>query len=173
MSFINIDADKCRRDGICVAECPAKIIKMIKGVPFTAPSAESACIKCGHCVAVCPEGALSLFNLSPEECHPVNPDLHLSTDQAGHFLRSRRSIRSYKKKPLGRDKIEQAISIASCAPSGSNKQPVRWNIIYEKEQVSHIGSLVVDWMRHTIQSDPETASKLFLNVLVNSWDKGN
>ena len=33
MGNICIDENKCLRDGICVAECPAKIFAMTKGEP--------------------------------------------------------------------------------------------------------------------------------------------
>ncbi len=29
MSLISVDTEKCKRDGICVETCPAKILKLI------------------------------------------------------------------------------------------------------------------------------------------------
>jgi ferredoxin len=36
---------------------------------------ESLCIDCGHCVAVCPTGAMGQRSMGPEDCGPI--DIHL------------------------------------------------------------------------------------------------
>ena len=50
MSLFTIDQKECRRDGLCVAECPAKIIEIIgkEGFPTPVAGAEDLCINCGH-----------------------------------------------------------------------------------------------------------------------------
>ena len=59
MSLFEVDQDKCNRDGICAAECPLKIIDMKStGIPAPVNGADALCINCGHCVAVCPTGAI-------------------------------------------------------------------------------------------------------------------
>ena len=61
MGLLAVDENKCKKDGICVAECPMAIIKLKdgQGLPQMVPGGEPFCITCGHCVAVCPHGALS------------------------------------------------------------------------------------------------------------------
>jgi len=61
MSLFTIDEKKCKKDGICVAECPLKIIEMKDGTSMPTPTADAdeRCVKCGHCVAVCPHGAFT------------------------------------------------------------------------------------------------------------------
>ena len=79
MSHFIIDQDKCKRDGICAAECPMRIIEFkADHVPTPVENAEELCIHCGHCVAICPHGAFSLADMKPEECPPVKNDLALS-----------------------------------------------------------------------------------------------
>ena len=76
MALFVVDEKKCKRDGICAAECPTKIISFKDGDPAPSPvkGAEATCINCGHCVAVCPHGALSLEKMPLESCPPVNKD---------------------------------------------------------------------------------------------------
>jgi len=69
----------------------------------------------------------NLETISPKVCLPIQKDLILKPGQAEHFLRSRRSIRVYKKQPGPKDLFEKALSIACCPPTGSNKQPVKRN----------------------------------------------
>jgi len=83
MSIFKIDEEKCDNDGICAMECPTHIIKMTKQGPVPVEGAQEFCIQCGHCVAVCPKGAISLEFLSPDQCMPIEKDLLLNADQTG------------------------------------------------------------------------------------------
>lgn len=174
MALFTVDPDKCNRDGICVAECPIKIIELKdkNSVPMPVPGADDLCINCGHCVAVCPEAALSLKRMSPDQCAPVKKEWLLDADQAEHFLRHRRSIRTYKKQAVDRDVLSRLIGIASYAPSGHNTQPVRWHVIYDADELHRQTGMVVDWMRYMIKEQPDMAAKMHLELVVNAWDFG-
>lgn len=172
MSFLTIDLEKCNKDGICAAECPMKIIQMADKVPAAVNGAAELCIRCGHCVAVCPTAALSLDTLSPEQCLPVNKDMLLNGEQAEHFLRYRRSIRNYKEKPVDKETLSELIRIASHAPTGHNSQPVFWQVIYEREDVKRLSGMVIDWMKFMIKEQPKIAAMLHLDLVVAGWEFG-
>lgn len=174
MPLFTVDPDKCNRDGICVAECPIKIIELKDGQPVPVPvaGADELCINCGHCVAVCPSAALSHRSMTPEQCLIVKKDQLPDADQAEHFLRSRRSIRTYKKEAVGRNTLSRLIEIASYAPSGHNTQPVRWHVIYDSDELCRQTGMVVDWMRYMIREQPEIASKMHMEMVVGAWEFG-
>jgi len=174
MPLFTVDPDKCNRDGICVAECPIKIIELKdkNSVPVPVAGADELCINCGHCVAVCPTAALSLKRMPPDQCPPVKKEWLLNADQAEHFLRHRRSIRTYKKQAVDREMLSRLIKIASYAPSGHNTQPVCWHVIYDKDELHRQTGMVVDWMRYMIKEQPEMAAKMHLELVVGAWDFG-
>jgi len=95
MAFLTIAETKCKQDGICAAGCPRRIIiqENDKSSPQVAQADETNCMACGHCVVVCPHGALSVAGVAIEDCPEIEKDLVMSWDQAEQFLRSRRSIR--------------------------------------------------------------------------------
>lgn len=172
MSLFTIDTEKCNKDGLCAMECPARIIEMGKEGPTPAQGAEEVCIQCGHCVAVCPKGAFSLEFLSPDQCMPIQKRLALDPDHVAHCLRSRRAIRQYKDRPVPEDLFEKAVAMACCAPTGSNRQPVKWLVINKKETVVKIGSHVIDWMGYLLKTHPDMARMLNMDTLVAQWEEG-
>jgi len=174
MTLFVVDEEKCIRDGICVETCPAGLIalKNHARVPVPLEGAEELCINCGHCVAVCPTGAISLSTMKPEECPPIKKGWLLSPEQAEHFLRSRRSIRTYTEKAVDREALSKLIQLASYAPSGHNSQPIHWLVIYDSDEVQRLAGLVIDWMRNLINEQPALSASLHFDRLVVAWDAG-
>ncbi len=172
MAIFTVDADKCARDGICVAECPGGLIEMKGELPAPVEGAESLCINCGHCVAVCPRGALSLATMPAEECPPVQNELLPGPDQVEHLLLSRRSIRSYKDEVVDWGTLARLVDIARHAPSGHNTQPVHWLVVEDRDEVKRLSGLVIDWMRHVQAQNPGLARSLHLDRVVRSWENG-
>jgi len=174
MSLFMINQEKCKRDGICVETCPMGLIELKDDQAFPSPikDAEELCVQCGHCVAVCPHGALSLKTITPEQCPPIQKDWLLNPEQAEHFLRSRRSIRAYKDKPVDKETIARLIEIARFAPSGHNSQPVEWLVIYDSAEVQKLAGVVIDWMRHMLKQQPDVANLMHMDRVVDRWEKG-
>ena len=156
MSLLIIDENKCKKDGICAGECPVAIIQLQEGDghPELVPGGEAVCLICGHCVAVCPHGALSHEKIPIKDCPSIKKELLINEEQAVQFLRSRRSVRFYKEQPVEKDKIQRLIEIARYAPTGSNSQLVEWLVFTDKAKINKLAELTVDWMRHILKVDP-------------------
>jgi nitroreductase/NAD-dependent dihydropyrimidine dehydrogenase PreA subunit len=174
MGLITIDEQHCKKDGFCAAECPAAIIRLQKGngFPEMVAGGEALCLLCGHCVAVCPHGALS-HKHSPIEASPaIDPKLVLTEEQAVQFLRTRRSVRLYQDKPVEREKIERLIEIARYAPTGSNTQLVEWLVVDDKSKVNKLAGLTIDYFRRLLQEEPQAAAYASLPRAVAAWEAG-
>lgn len=173
-SLFVADQEKCKQDGLCVAECPLGIIELKdhKSVPIPTKDADELCIRCGHCVAVCPHGALSHRSMTPEQCPPVIRDWLLNPEEVEHFLRSRRSIRTYKEEAVAREVLTKLIHIARFAPSGHNLQPVRWSVIYDTQEVRRLAGIVIDWMRDLLDKGEPLAKALHMDRVVAAWESG-
>lgn len=110
--------------------------------------------------------------MSVDQCTPINKDYQLSVKQCEHFLRSRRSIRVYKNKPVEREQLARLIEIARYAPSGQNAQNAQWLVIGDWDELKRLKEMVIDWMRHAIANTPDLAAALFLEKTVQRWEAG-
>jgi nitroreductase/NAD-dependent dihydropyrimidine dehydrogenase PreA subunit len=169
-----VDAEKCNRDGICVEACGRRLIEMgeADSVPTLVADAEELCVNCGHCVAVCPTGALAHHTMRPEDCPQIRKELLIDLEQAEQFLRSRRSIRNYKDEPVERNKLNKLIQVSGYAPSAHNARPAHLLVIEDKTEVRRLSGLVVDWMRVTIKEAPALAKTFHFDRVVALWDGG-
>ncbi|MFA5375240.1 MAG: nitroreductase family protein [Dehalococcoidia bacterium] len=174
MELFTVDKQKCNLCGLCVADCPSFVIEMsgMDGLPSLAQGGEERCIRCGHCVAVCPNGALNHHLMSAEQCAEINRALLPSSQSVEHFLKSRRSIRTYKDEPLDRKTLEKLIDIAGYAPSGHNVQPVSWIVVSGREKLKGMGDLVAEWMRGVVKEKPALDSMMKLGMVADSWSLG-
>lgn len=173
MSLLNIDQTKCHQDGLCAAECPMGIIRFEgKGnFPEIPQESEAMCIGCGHCVAVCPHGALDHAEVPLAACPAIEKDLVISATQAEQFLRSRRSIRRFKDRQVERAILQRLIETARYAPTGSNSQLVEWLVIDDRQRLQAIAAQVVDWMRSLLQN-PKVTVMPYFPLLIQAWEAG-
>ena len=174
MGLVTVDQDKCQQDGICAAECPRRIITIEgeEGYPVIASDKEAFCMVCGHCVAVCPHGAMSIAGVATQDCPEIDRDLGLSWEQAEQFLRSRRSIRVYKDKAVEREVMQKLIETARYAPTASNAQNLQWLVINGREQLSVYSEQTIQWMRRVIQAQPDSPPATYFRPVVAGWDAG-
>lgn len=174
MNNFTINFDKCKQDGLCAMECPSGIIRWPgKGsYPVIPEGSEQFCLKCGHCVAICPEEAFSWSFSDPKDCHPIQTKSIPAFNQIEHMLKSRRSIRSFQKNTIEHQVLQSLIDTARYAPSGHNLQPVNWIVVENPEEVKKFAGLVVEWMRYMIEHKPEVAHALAFPYIVDFWKKG-
>lgn len=169
MSLFTIEKSLCGRDGKCVQVCPANIIeqKTKDSYPTLVDGYIKGCINCGHCMAVCPSGALKLHSMNPEKCPEYKASMLPNPEEVKLFLTSRRSIRNFYKDPVERHLLEELLHVTSYAPSGHNGQPLKWIVVGDSKEVNKLAGLTIDWMRTLLQVKPSGLQKL-----VDDWDAG-
>jgi nitroreductase/NAD-dependent dihydropyrimidine dehydrogenase PreA subunit len=141
MSQITIDQDLCKRDGLCVAVCPARILVLnAEGFPEEIP--DSHCILCGHCAAVCPLSAFQHAGLPEGEYLPMPAELPSPASMDG-LLMSRRSVREFRDQPVGREVMEELLDVARRAPTATNSQKLHWIVIEDRAKLRALAQEVV------------------------------
>jgi nitroreductase len=136
------------------------------------PGGEEMCLRCGHCVAVCPHGALSHAEVPLEACPSIRKEDAVTHEQAVQLLRSRRSARVFKDKPVEKETFQRLIEIARYAPTASNAQLLQWVVVSDRDRVRDLAEQTVDWMRKVLEKDPQPTSAPYMPILVAAWDMG-
>lgn len=123
--IIEVNKDLCIGCSLCKNDCPVNniVIKDKKSV-----IKEQDCLKCGHCVAICPKRAITMtgFDESPIEFtkQPV-----LNSDELLMALKSRRTVRKFKDEKVSKEVIEQIIEAGRFTPSAKNAQDVSYIVL--------------------------------------------
>lgn len=165
MDFCSVNRDRCVGCGLCVRICSRELLGMGEdNLPFMPPGNQGLCMRCGHCSAVCPEGALVLD--IPGTPRSLRAELALTPAQADQFLASCRSVRRYKPEPVTRGEIENLLEVARLAPTGSNKQPVRYLVLHSRETVRKAGDLVIEWFDKVARTVPQYAARYNIDAII-------
>jgi nitroreductase/NAD-dependent dihydropyrimidine dehydrogenase PreA subunit len=173
MGIIEIDETRCKRDGFCANECPSGLIRLAEGsFPKAVPGAEKLCMRCGHCVAVCPHGALSHNDIPVQGCPSIRDNLVLDREQVVQLLRSRRSIRQYRRQPVEEEKIQELIEVARYAPTGGNTQTVEWWVYTDRKDIRRFAELTAEWIRQVLQTVPARNLPPYFPPILTGWDAG-
>ncbi len=145
MSIVTIDPELCRKDGLCVRVCQKVFLQKARGtVPEVAH--EESCNACGHCVMVCPSGAIHQEDCPQENLHPVRRDLLPAYEQVREMIVARRSVRTFQERPVEREIIEKVIDCARFAPSAKNTQSTHFMVIQDKTFLHAVASLTAEWL---------------------------
>ncbi len=145
--LIQIDPQKCKKDKLCIVECPFNVLKEgSEKIPEIDPAMVDQCMKCGHCLAVCPTGALSLEGVDPESCESASKEIAVDVAAMETLLKNRRSVRVFKNKPVAREQVEHLLEMVRHAPTAKNLQPVNWLLIDDKEKIQTLAKMAVDWL---------------------------
>ncbi len=122
---ITIDRSKCTNCLLCAEVCLLGTFAIgDDGNP--AVNEDAHCMGCGHCLAVCPTGAITHDRVGQA---PDRPAEVATYDQLLGLLSMRRSHRNYKPDPVPREVIQKLLDAAVQAPNGLNSQTVHYTII--------------------------------------------
>lgn len=151
MSEITIDADVCKKDGLCAMTCMRAIFQQEEKKTIPKIVDPELCYSCGQCVAICTQGAISHSDYPRDAVHPIRSEYVPTYDQVLELIRSRRSKRLFKETTVERDVIEKILEAARFAPSGHNEQTTEFVVVQDKKILHEIGTLTAKGLKRIAQ----------------------
>jgi nitroreductase len=112
---------------------------------MTVNATRENCNLCGHCVSLCPTGAIVHHEMNGDNFLPVDRKLNFDTDQFIHFVRKRRSHRHFKQRKVRREDLEVLVDVCRYAPTGSNRQAVAIKVIQDPEKIARLSNHTMDY----------------------------
>lgn len=109
------------------------IIEMLD-FPSIKEGKDKNCIRCQHCLAICPTAALSILGKNPDESISCKGELP-TLDEMTRLIKTRRSARKFKKGNVDRQLIDSLLDTALHAPTGHNTNSVHFHVVDNKESL--------------------------------------
>lgn len=117
--IFKIDGTKCVKCGACVRDCAFRALGTGgDGVPRLAHP--ERCMRCQHCLAVCPVGAIAFDGRRPEDSVPVKELALPGLDEVENWMRTRRSMRHFAAEDVDRATLERILKALGNSPTGCN-----------------------------------------------------
>lgn len=146
---LEIDASACIGCERCVRICTSRIFHVEEKAADTSARKRigiqepELCIRCGHCVAVCPAGAITHGDFPAQTVHPFNAALRPTPEQMMELIRTRRSNRAFSGAPVPADALAQIIEAAHRAPTASNAQQLAIVQVHDQALIRKLGQITV------------------------------
>lgn len=141
---LEVDESKCTLCGACVLTCPTDMVREKRGA---IKISWVACIGCGHCQAICPEGAISLTECDYAGAFAPLPSEVASPQALLGLLRRRRTVRRYRPDPVPRETLEQLLQAAQYVPTGANCQCQEFTVLTAPKAINDLRQGVMDYYR--------------------------
>ena len=97
--------------------------------------AEELCIACQHCMAVCPQAALSIDNLTPAASFKTS---YGNSAALLGLIQSRRSMRHFKDEEIPKDLLAKIEAMLPFTPTASNTNSLHFALVMSQEKMAAI-----------------------------------
>ncbi len=169
MLNFSVDQGRCTGCGACVHDCPARVLALHEGKARMVPEKEEECIRCQHCLAICPVEAVSILGLRATDClkldQPFPKPEHLEL-----LMRGRRSVRAYKRENLPPELIQKLVEVAWQAPTGVNDRQVLFTVIDDLQTMDRMRQELMTELGKVVRSGQLPERLAMYAKFVELWE---
>ena len=127
--MIQIHTEKCIGCGLCAKDCIAENIV----IRDNKAQAYFDCFLCGHCAAVCPQGAITIPEYDMDEVQDYIPEIFaLNPEKLLSAIKFRRSIRDYTNAPISEKEQQALFQAGRYTATAKNTQGCRFIFIQDR-----------------------------------------
>ncbi len=126
-----VNKDLCVGCKRCLNECPANEFIVVEDNKVETKNKN--CISCAHCIAVCPQKAISCSDKLMDELIEYNEDtFSINPDNLLNFMKFRRSKRHFNEKRVNESDLLKVIEAGRYCPSATNSEDVSYVVVEDK-----------------------------------------
>ena len=141
-----IDVNSCIGCGKCVEDCVNGYIELVidkNGNRIASFVERGRCLECGHCNAICPQGAISGGKVEIPDC---------SHDELLSLMTRKRTVRKYALgERIQQDILDDIILAGQSAPTNRNRKSARIILIHEK--LPYVYNKALDYLVEIVKKD--------------------
>jgi nitroreductase/NAD-dependent dihydropyrimidine dehydrogenase PreA subunit len=157
MTQPSLDEEKCTAYGLCAEVCGLDVIAR-NGNGRPTIDRVTYCHACGHCVAICPQNALSIQGVPGDQFAPVRTGT-ISPPDMEAFLLTKRSCREFKDRPVEKSVIEDLTNVARMAPTSINCQERAFIVVTNAAKIAELRDALTKYIRSMLRLVKFAASK--------------
>lgn len=164
-----VNTEKCIGCTLCKQDCIVNDIEMVNG---KSTIKNETCIKCGHCIAICPVKAISSEDEKDYSMDEVKDfaqrSFEIDSENLMNFMSFRRSVRLFKEDAVEEEKIEKIIQSGKFSQTGGNLQDVSYVIV--KDKLQELRKMVLETLNQSADTllSTENTPKQTL-IYANMW----
>lgn len=167
----SVDTERCVSCESCVADCPLFVLAMKEDAPEVVADRASMCIKCLHCLTVCPTGAISIAGFNPDDHCLEIENMFPEPDKMETLIRGRRSVRKYQDENIDPAVMDRLLQISWQAPTGVNARGVLFTVVDDKETMNRLRTAVMSRLADLVRSDALPDQLKFFAGFVKLWEE--
>ena len=117
--LFSVDSAKCVKCARCVKDCAFKALGVgEEAMPVMAHP--ERCMRCQHCFAVCPQGAITFDGISSDMAVAANGAELPKAQEVENWIKMRRSVRSFLDEDVDLPTLEKVLKLLANTPTGCN-----------------------------------------------------
>ena len=148
--FMEINKTKCNSCGMCETVCVRRNINIEN---YTIGD---ECFGCYHCMAICPNGAIS----DKGKISPVIKNSNINSADFENLILNKRSNRTYTDQEIQKKELEKIAELLRFSPTGTNTQKLFLTILGSRKKVKEAKS-----GHEIIRLQTKTAHRIFAGFI--------
>ncbi len=157
---LKIDKEKCTHCKLCINDCISGILEFNEeNFPQIKTNKEKNCLKCQHCLAICPTGALSIFSKDPQNSIVITQNT--KAEEIKNLIQGRRSCRQYKQENISEEIMQKLKEIINYTPTGCNYRGLHFSFVEDINTMNKIKNYVIIKLQKILRFVPSKFLKKF------------
>ena len=165
--MVSINSEKCIGCGLCVTDCFFGVLNIKEGTA----EVSGDCFHCGHCVAICPQNAVTISDYPMEEVREYDMTCKMDPKNLLHFMQFRRSVRQFRKEPVPMESMDNILEAGRYTPTAANRQDVSYILI--RDDLEEFKKIVWEGLGERLAKGTPDPYRYRMEMFYDTYTKDN